>query len=59
MQMGPKLDPLQDFGVAIIILSKHEMAYFGKNVPQKSLFWKKLLFDLLDHWVDTLSIILS
>ena len=41
MQVGPKLGPLRDFEVAIIILSKHEMAPFKNKGPQKAPFLKK------------------
>ena len=49
MQERPKLCPLRDSGVVIIILSKHE----------KTPFWKKSPFNVLDDQVDTLSFILS
>ena len=60
MQVRPKLGPLRDFGVEIIILLKHEMAPFGKKrSPKSPLFETKLLFILLDDQVDTISFIFS
>ena len=60
MQVGPKLGPLRDLRVAIIIFSKHKMASFKNKGPPKAPFLKKKsLFDLLDDKVDILSFNLS